>query len=217
MNYEFSLSKTASISLIAGSVFISVLLFGAGLVVGSQWLVSDSTSAETIAKNEKTDVPAEPVLREEKPSVPKTPTAPNITAPAAPGAVGAPAKPPAAQQLAATSAETTPAAAAPGANGEIKIIQEADPAADETAASQPDFVTVQIGVFLDEKDADRLLKEVERKGYAPSFFSGHDAEARQWYAVRIGAYSDKQQAANAAANFTKQEKMKAVVRPLGSL
>jgi hypothetical protein len=84
MNYEFSLSKTASISLIAGSVFISVLLFGAGLVVGSQWLVSDSTSAETIAKNEKTDVPAEPVLREEKPSVPKTPTAPNITAPAAP-------------------------------------------------------------------------------------------------------------------------------------
>jgi cell division septation protein DedD len=78
-------------------------------------------------------------------------------------------------------------------------------------------VTVQIGVFLDEKDADRLLKEVERKGYAPSFFSGRDAEARQWYAVRIGAYSDKQQAANAAANFTKQEKMKAEVRPLGSL
>jgi len=217
MNYEFSLSKTASISLIAGSVFISVLLFGAGLVVGSQWLVSDSTSAETIAKNEKTDVPAEPVLREEKPSVPKTPTAPNITAPAAPGALGAPAKPPAAQQLAATSAETTPAAAAPGANGEIKIIQEADPATDENAASAPDFVTVQIGVFLDEKDADRLLKEVERKGYAPSFFSGRDAEARQWYAVRIGAYSDKQQAANAAANFTKQEKLKAVVRPLGSL
>jgi septal ring-binding cell division protein DamX len=217
MNYEFSLSKTASISLIAGSVFISVLLFGAGLVVGSQWLVSDSTSAETIAKNEKTDVPAEPVLREEKPSVPKTPTAPNITAPAAPGAVGAPAKPPAAQQLAATSAETTPAAAAPGANGEVKIIQEADPATDENAASAPDFVTVQIGVFLDEKDADRLLKEVERKGYAPSFFSGRDAEARQWYAVRIGAYSDKQQAANAAANFTKQEKMKAEVRPLGSL
>jgi len=62
-----------------------------------------------------------------------------------------------------------------------------------------------------------LLKDVERKGYAPTFFSGLDAEARQWYAVRIGAYSDKQQATNAAANFTRQEKMKAVVRPLGSL
>ena len=214
MNYEFSLSKTASISLIAGSVFISVLLFGAGLVVGSQWLVSDSTSAETIAKNDKSDVPTEPVLKEEKPAAPKTPTAPNITAPPAPGPPVALAKPAAAQQLAATAASSENTSAA---SGEIKIIQEADPAADETAASQPDFVTVQIGVFLDEKDADRLLKEVERKGYAPSFFSGHDAEARQWYAVRIGAYSDKQQAANAAANFTKQEKMKAVVRPLGSL
>lgn len=36
-------------------------------------------------------------------------------------------------------------------------------------------------------------------------------------AVRIGVYSDKQQATNAAANFTKQEKMKAVVRPLEAL
>jgi len=62
-----------------------------------------------------------------------------------------------------------------------------------------------------------LLKDIERKGYSPSFFSGRDSEARQWFAVRIGAYSDRQQAANAAANFSRQEKMKAVVRPLGAL
>ncbi|HEU4432066.1 MAG TPA: SPOR domain-containing protein [Pyrinomonadaceae bacterium] len=214
MNYEFSLSKTASISLIAGSVFISVLLFGAGLVVGSQWLVSSSTSSETTAKNEEPDVPTEPVLKEEKPLAPKSPAAPNMSAPAAP------AKAPAAQQPAATfaAADIAEAAAAPPANGEVKIIQEAGAdAATDQASSEPDYVTVQIGVFRDEKEADRLLKEVERKGYAPSFFSGRDAEARQWYAVRIGAYSDKHQASNAAANFTKQEKMKAVVRPLGSL
>jgi septal ring-binding cell division protein DamX len=213
MNYEFALSKTALVSVIAGSVFISVLLFGAGLVVGSQWLVSNSTLANTIAKNEEPDVPAEPILNEPKAPVAKPPAAPNITAPAAPT------KAPATQAAAATvgPAETILPAAAPAANGEIKIIQEADAATDENAASEPDYVTVQIGVFRDEKEADRLLKEVERKGYAPSFFSGRDAEARQWYAVRIGAYSDKQQAANAAANFTKQEKLKAVVRPLGQL
>ena len=101
---------------------------------------------------------------------------------------------------------------------EVRIISEAtDLSSEETTASEPEYVTVQVGVFLDEKEANRLLKDIERKGYAPSFFSGRDAEARQWYAVRIGAYSDKQQASNAAANFTKQEKMKAVVRPLGSL
>ncbi len=72
-------------------------------------------------------------------------------------------------------------------------------------------------MFLNQDEANRLLKDIERKGYSPSFFTGRDAEARQWYAVRIGAYSDRQQAANAAANFTRQEKMKATVRPLGSL
>ena len=217
MNYEFSLSKTAALSLLVGSIVISVLLFGAGLIVGAQWLNSTAAPADTTAKNEDPDVPSEPILKETKPAAPKTPATPNMTAPAAPGAP-APAKAAAAQSSAtAAFADSAPAAVAPPANGEVKIIQEAaTDAANDQATSEPEFVTVQIGVFLDEKDADRLLKEVERKGYAPSFFSGRDAEARQWYAVRIGAYSDKQQAANAAANFSKQEKMKATVRPLGS-
>ena len=96
----------------------------------------------------------------------------------------------------------------------------AEAAADQSAEatdSEPEYVTVQVGVFLDQNAANHLLKQMENKGYSPSFFSGRDAEARQWYAVRIGAYSDRQQAANAAANFTRQEKIKAVVRPLGSL
>jgi len=215
MNYEFSLKKSALVSIAVGCILISVLLFGAGLLVGSQWLSSSAAAEDTVAKNEEPDVPQEPILNEEKAQTPKA-TAPKISAPAAapPAAPAARAALTAPQGIA--SAALPPVAAA---NGEIKIIQEAaaDAANDANAASEPEFVTVQIGVFLDEKEADRLLKDVERKGYAPSFFAGRDAEARQWYAVRIGAYSDKQQAANAAANFTKQEKLKAVVRPLGSL
>ncbi len=53
--------------------------------------------------------------------------------------------------------------------------------------------------------------------YAPTFFAGFYAENRPWYAVRIGTYADKAEATNAAANFAKQEKIKAVVRPSGSL
>ena len=211
MNYEFSLNKTAALCLLVGSIVMSVLLFGAGLIVGAQWLGSSAGPADTVARNEEPDVPQEPVLSAEKAPTAKPPAAPKATTAAAPK--GPPVVIPAPE-------ETAQAALPPVAeNGEIKIIHEAaaEAAADENAASEPDFVTVQIGVFLDEKEADRLLKDVERKGYAPSFFSGRDAQARQWYAVRIGAYSDKQQAANAAANFTKQEKMKATVRPLGSL
>ena len=215
MNYEFSLNKIAALSLLVGSVLISILLFAAGLIVGSQWLGSSAAPADTVAKNEEPDVPQEPVLNDEKPPAPKSTAAPpKIIAPTA-----APKAPPTAS---AAPEEITPAAVTPAAvaaNGEIKIIQEAsaEAANDANAASEPEYVTVQIGVFLDQKEADRVLKEFERKGYAPSFFSGRDAEARQWFAVRIGAYSDRQQAANAAANFTRHEKMKAVVRPLGSL
>lgn len=212
MNYEFSLKKSGLVSIIIGCVVISALVFGAGLIVGSHWLSSAAASEDATAKNEEPSLPKEPVLNEEKAPAPKA-TLPKATA------VPPAAKAPAATAPGPAEAAAQIAAAAPAANGgEVQIISEA--AADnasEGAASAPEFVTVQIGVFLDEKEADRLLKDVERKGYAPSFFSGRDAEARQWYAVRIGAYSDKQQAANAAANFTKQEKLKAVVRPLGSL
>ena len=216
MNYEFSLRKSALVSITVSCVLISVLLFGAGLLVGSQWLSSSAAAEDTVAKNEEPNVPQEPVLNDEKPQTPKATAAPKITVPAAAPAAG-PAAPSAPAAVQATASAALPPVAT--ANSEIKIIQEAatEAANDANAATEPEFVTVQIGVFLDEREADRLLKDVERKGYAPSFFSGRDAEARQWYAVRIGAYSDKQQAANAAANFTKQEKLKAVVRPLGSL
>lgn len=210
MNYEFSLTRTAIISLVAGSVVFAILLFAAGLVVGSEWLGTPATtSSGAVARNDDADGPTEPVLNDEEPA-PKKVAAPKNADPktAAPdptGSAAPEAAPPATAQEAA-------------ANGGIQIIEEAaTDAGGEAFASDPEFVTVQVGVFRDQEEANRLLKDIERKGYAPSFFSGRDAEARQWFAVRIGAYSDRQQAANAAANFTKQEKLKATVRPVGSL
>jgi len=219
MNYEFSLNKIAALSLLIGSVLISVLLFGAGLLVGANWLTGSAERSSAIAENKEPAVLKEPVLHDEKASAPKA-ALPPMNAPAQPATPTAPAPPKAPTATGAATEAAHAAAAVPsGTNGEVKIIEEALAVSpnNENGTNGADYVTVQIGVFLDERDANRLLKTVERKGYAPSFFSGLDAEARQWYAVRIGAYSDKQQAANAAANFTRQEKMKAVVRPLGSL
>jgi len=216
MNYEFALDKKALISLIAGSVLIAVLLFLAGLIVGRQWTVV--VSAEAASKStdeERAALPKEPVLHEEDASAPNTGAPrsikPKVTAPQEPAAVAA-----AATQASAVA--TQPPASQPA--GEVRIIESVtDKAAaqPDEAATEPEYVTVQVGVFLDQKEASHLLQQIEARGYAPTFFSGRDAEARQWYAVRIGVYSDKQQATNAAANFTKQEKMKAVVRPLEAL
>lgn len=212
MNYEFALDKKASISLIAGSVLIGVLLFLAGLIVGRQWtVVASAEAASTTTDNERAALLKEPVLNEDA-SAPKTDTPrsikPKVTAPQEPAAAAT-----------ETSAEASKSPASQPA-GDVRIIESVtDDAAtqpDEKAAD-PEYVTVQVGVFLDQKEASHLLQQIEARGYAPTFFSGRDAEARQWYAVRIGVYSDKQQATTAAANFTKQEKMKAIVRPLESL
>ena len=210
MNYEFSLNKTAVISLIAGSIVFGVLLFAAGLIVGSEWLgTASAATSDAVAKNEEAEGPKEPVLNDEE-AAPKKAAPPKNSdqKPATPKEPGA------AQPEAAPQANEKQAAA----DGSVQIIQEAAAEADGAAGeSEPNYVTVQVGVFQDENEANHLLKQIERKGYAPTFFSGRDAEARQWYAVRIGAYSDREQAVNAAANFSKQEKIKAVVRPLGAL
>jgi cell division septation protein DedD len=215
MNYEFALDKKALISLIAGSVLIAVLLFLAGLIVGRQWtVVVSAEAASRSTEGERAALPKEPVLNEEDVSTPNTGTPrsikPKVTAPQEPAAATA-----AATQ--ASAAATQPPASQPA--GDVRIIESVTDAAaqPDEAAKEPEYVTVQVGVFLDQKEASHLLQQIEARGYAPTFFSGRDAEARQWYAVRIGVYSDKQQATNAAANFTKQEKMKAVVRPLEAL
>jgi hypothetical protein len=214
MTYDFALDKKAVISLIAGAVAIAVLLFVAGLIVGRQWPGTDSVAVASAAENERGALPTEPVLNEEAPARPAAPQKPKPSLLLPKQAGEAPAD---------QSVPTMPGAA-PGNVPPPQVVSQAEPenaapgeSAVNTQPAESDYVTVQVGVFLDEKEAGRLLQQMENKGYRPTFFSGRDAESRQWYAVRIGVYSDKQQAANAAANFTKQERMNAIVRPVESL
>lgn len=211
MSYEFALDKKAMISVVAVWILIAALLFLAGWIVGRQWPMTEAVSTPAAAEEQRAELPKEPLLDDEA-------TARNLTAPKK---VTPKVTPPAEANASSPDAAQAAAALAPQPpnDGKVVIISEAetDDAKKEEAAAEPEYVTVQVGVFLDEKDASRLLKEIESKGYTPKFFSGRDAEARQWYAVRIGIYSDREQASKAAANFTKQEGMKAVVRPLESL
>lgn len=220
MSYEFALDKKSIISLVAGWIFIAALLFLAGWIVGRQWPVSEAASAPSAGVEEqRAELPKEPVLNDEAPArelnTPRKPVAPRVTPPAPPNTPSAAV---AVERSASAAATAVAPAPAPANDGQVVIISEAETdATKQQDAAEPEYVTVQVGVFLDAKQANSLLQQMERKGYAPTFFSGRDAEARQWYAVRIGSYSDKEQATRAAANFTKQEKLKAVVRPVESL
>jgi len=237
MNYDFTLDKKGMFSVLASSVLMGALLFVAGLIVGSYWTVNGPTVSAAAARknavaNDLNAVPQQPILMNDIPPsnsmLPNNPTttinpaglgSATLTSPQAPQGATQP-QAGAEQQAAAAPDQGSDdkQAKAPSADG--ATTQTAKPEDSSTLATDSraaDLVTVEVGTFLDANAANRLFKTLERKGYAPSFFTGRDAQSREWYAIRIGAYSDKQQAENAAANFTKQEKIKAVVRPLGSL
>ncbi|HEV3471554.1 MAG TPA: SPOR domain-containing protein, partial [Pyrinomonadaceae bacterium] len=107
---------------------------------------------------------------------------------------------------------------AAGLDADPRLVSEADAPPEEEAAPQGSAsYCVQVGAYQEEGSARQLQGELENKGYTPTVFSGRDAEGRAWYAVRIGAYADQKEAAAAANNFSRHERLKATVRPFGSL
>jgi len=104
---------------------------------------------------------------------------------------------------------------AAGIDADPRLVSEADAGA--AGSPSPASFSVQVGAYVEEAEARRLVEELEHKGYTPSVFSGHDAEGRAWHAVRIGAYASQREAGRAADNFTRQERLKAVVRPFNSM
>jgi cell division protein FtsN len=231
MTYDFAMDKKTVISVLAGWAVMGVLLFAAGWIAGLYWTTGGSASAAAPGKTgasekEQATLPSEPILLREDAAQtdvasPGQAIATSRREIAPPGGVAA--APPPLSTAAGRNAAGENSATAPAVDAQEKIVQtEPEPPASATSTGGGDaeaksVFTVQVGVFLDPNEAGRLLGAMEKHGYAPSVFSDKDAENRQWYSIRIGAYSDKDQATVAAANFTKQEKIKAVVRPLGSL
>ena len=218
MTYDFSFDKLTLTIMLLGLVLVGILLFLVGWMVGANLnkpviLASNTSTSKTAAPS----VPEQPVL----PTVP-------VVVDVAPRRDTA-----ALDETIAPSRRDTPApgldvekempkAALPtGANADPVIIQKADPstasAADPDEAEKNMAFSIQVGVFLEEKEANKLVREMESKGYSTSVFAANDAENRTWYSVRIGMYADQKEAAQAASSFTKQEKIKAVVRPIDSL
>jgi cell division septation protein DedD len=96
-----------------------------------------------------------------------------------------------------------------------EVLPPPDPSATQAVA-----FAVQVGAFLLEREAEILVDDLQGKGYSPQiaqFWAMRNSRKRLWYAVRIGGYADRGQAAHAAADFTHKEGQHAIVRPVGSL
>lgn len=229
MNYDFSLDTKSIGFLLVGCVLLVALIFVAGLLTGANWnttsveTATTTTTRKTVvaSETEESALPKEPVIKD---------TALKTDALAAPAETDHSAKPvdaaPAVEGKGESKKETPKTTALTTSlmpESEAKIVQTAKPDASETSDADDASgikrvaFSIQVGTFLEEKEARRFIEVMESKGYTPSVFVANDVENRQWYSVRIGAYTDQTEAAQAASNFTKQEKIKAVVRPIGSL
>jgi cell division septation protein DedD len=224
MIYDFAIDKKSLGFLIAGSVLVGILLFLAGWLVGANWsrpvvVASNVPAAQTVAAPVVVR-PALPTAAAAAPTVPDEAVRPEVAAPE--DVIPAVKQNPAAPDAGSETPKPAGAAAA-GAGADPKIIERADAAAttDPPGANEPvekmTAFSVEVGVFPEEKEANDLVEVMEGKGYSTSIFVASDLDNRQWYSVRIGAYADRAEAAQAASKFTEQEKIKAVVRPINAL
>ncbi|MBI5428258.1 MAG: SPOR domain-containing protein [Nitrospinae bacterium] len=74
-----------------------------------------------------------------------------------------------------------------------------------------------MGAFLEKDNAESFAEDLKNKGYAPYIVSIGDSMKRQWHTVRLGDYDTQEEAAKAAGEFAKKERMTASIRGVGAL
>lgn len=225
MSYDFSFSKKTISFALAGFAFVGILLFVAGLLIGTSWKAEPAPAVAVVAKQPAPAPPApEPPAPQQQPIVRADVAKPEAVVPSEADASSAASAPVRQSHGSAASLNSKrwqsllpalPVLPATANDGELKIIQEAEPSVNE-AAETTDY-SVQVGVFVSENDAHQLVRQLQKKGYTPIVLAASDEGSKLWYSVRIGAYKNKTEAAQAASNIAGQEQLKAVVRPLGSL
>jgi cell division protein FtsN len=224
MTYHFTRKRL--VTLVAGLGLLIVLTYAAGVVTGIV-LVIPSRQELALLKAGKPALAAglvSPHLPAAAPAAaPAAPPLPVIAAPqspvitaAAPPALTAPAPPAitAAVAPAPAPASTAPAPALPNPQ---QTAAPQPPAAAPLADDDTDTFSLQIGSFRDAKNARQLQTDLKERGYTASVLTALDSDAREWHVVRIDGYKTLASAARAAVDFSRKERLQALVRRSNTL
>ena len=89
-------------------------------------------------------------------------------------------------------------------------------------SNQPDLSpkmthSIQVGAFRNLKYAEKMVTQLEAKGYPAQIFQINDSKGRLWHTVRIGDYATLEEAQAKAEAFSVLESMQTAVRPFGKL
>ncbi len=193
MTYQFSRKRLAALACCLA--LLVVFSFFAGLVAGiGLWM---PTREELAALRHKTGEEAARVsARSSQPVPPVQPPPPHSTE-------------------AAADSIPQPRAEAPAPS--LAVIQPEQPAHELASTADGDLFAIQVGSFLDAKNARQLQADLKDRGYASSVITALDADQREWHVVRMGAYKNLESAAQAAADFSGKERITALVRRASAL
>ena len=73
---------------------------------------------------------------------------------------------------------------------------------------------VQVGAFLNKKNAERITSILRKKGYDAQMIIFNDSKKRIWHTVRLGEYPSSEVAKEYADAFTLREKLESAVVPI---
>ena len=204
MKKEFGFDGKSLAVLAAGLCVIMFLTFAAGVVTGIALWTPTRKELAALKNQGQSHGPVETAHAAPPPVVPAAATPPPpqsaTLAPVSTPPPPAPAEPPKAVEPAPQQpAATTVASAAP-------------PAAPATPEENANLFSLQLGSFLDVKNARQLQTDLKERGYNTIIFTALDGEQREWHVVRIGGFKTMASAAHAAADFSGKERIPAWVR-----
>ncbi|HEU4387914.1 MAG TPA: SPOR domain-containing protein [Blastocatellia bacterium] len=218
MSLKYSFDKKTMRVVMLGLGGLAILIFVAGLLVGIGVgsVHSSPSNEESIALDESLSAPSEPAEHSPETSNMDPTDEPDV----------ARHEPNESEKLHAdlpTDLDRTATLSNAGIARQGKDPQTESPF--ETSIELSDSVgnlsrgkfAVQVGSFLVESNARRLLEQLESRGYRSTILKSADNLNRTWYSVRFGEYSSETEALRAAGEYAGQAKHDAVVRPAGVL
>lgn len=186
--YNFLFDKKSLILLLAGLGLSGALLFCAGLLVGVQ--VGLPTSAAYVPPRlPAMKLPVKAALPNDRPCTPCAEVAAAVPAPVAPQEV----------EVEEPAPEPVPPAF------EEPQVQVAAMTAEEGAYS------LQVGAFRNTENSDKVLRDLESRGYQPYVVPQRGSRSRVLHIVRVGRYADRGEAQKAAAALRQKDGIAAVV------
>lgn len=222
--YNFLFDKKSLVLLLSGAGVAGGVLFFAGVLVGVQWSLPFETApvaapvrpAPKRAAFQPAERPCKPVP-ETAPAAPPQPVPlPDLFPKTEKRAVAAPVPEPEPVQPAPRPPAPIPAPAVAA----VAVTRAPEPVSTEPKVSpEPPAegagrYSLQIGAFRDPKNSEKVIQELQAKGYEPYVVEQKGRSLLR--IVRIGRYADRAEALRAASELRRREGLEAIVRPIGS-